>query len=679
MVIYSAAVILSACLLFLVQPLIAKIILPWFGGTSAVWSAALVFFQVCVLAGYTYAHVLTTYVRPHLQAIIHATLLLAGCALLPIIPSESWRPAMGDDPTLQILLLLSATVGLPAFLLSATSPLLQVWYMRAVGSDAPYWLFALSNGGSMLALLSFPLLLEPLFGVRVLAVGWSALFVVFAVLCGCVAWASRTGAQPHEPPVAIAHDSPSVAQMASWVLFAACGSAMLVSISAHLSTNVAPIPLLWVVPLVLYLLTFILCFSTRRFYNRAAFFPWLAAAIGCVAYLYTHSTSNLHIQYVIPSYLLSLFAICMACHGELVSRRPAPRYLTRFYLLISLGGALGGAFVALLAPLVFETYLELPLVLIVTAALGVAAQWRRRGSARTLLPVRIAMAGGVVALAGYLVLTEIAIRDAHILVRRNFYGVLSVRDEFRHTELARRNLLHGTISHGYQFLNDAHRDTPSSYFSPASGVGRALQAMKAQGPIHYGVIGLGVGVLSSYARAGDTLRIYEINPAVVSIANELFTFLPRAKQQGARVELALGDARLTLEREPPQNFDLLIVDAFSSDAIPTHLLTNEAIALYFEHLQPKGVLAIHISNRYLDLTSVCFRAAKAANRTATVLRNPRDVMSNASVWVLMSSDTRLLNEPQFIGADMQSAIADGAFHSWTDQYSSLWAVFDWRK
>jgi hypothetical protein len=557
-------------------------------------------------------------------------------------------------------------------MLCATSPLLQVWYMRRTRGEVPYWLFALSNLGSMLALLSFPFFLEPMFDTRVLAFGWSGLFVAFAALSVWATWMSRT--ERAQAGVMLAEQregAPSFVQLALWVLLAGCASAMLVTVSAHLSTNVAPIPLLWTAPLALYLLTFVLAFGSTRFYSRTRTFPWLAAALGCLTYVYTQDDSNLHIRYMIPLYLVGLFICCMACHGELVHRRPSARFLTRFYLLIALGGALGGLFVAVIAPKLFDTHVELPGLLVLIAALFAALQWRRRGSRRTLRPVRFALLAGIVALAGYLSLAETSTRAGNLLVLRNFYGVLRVRDDLIGMDLAQRRLLHGTIDHGAQFLSARYRNVPGSYFSASSGVGRALQALQAQGPIRYGVIGLGAGVLAGYARHEDYLRIYEINPDVLAIAEQYFSFLRRAREAGADVEVLLGDGRLTLERQARQNFDLLVVDAFSSDAVPTHLLTKEAIRLYFEHLKPDGVLAMQISNRYLDLTPVCFRAAEHVGRSATVLRMASDGMFNGSVWVLITSNKDLLQRPQFAGADMQPAYAAADFVGWTDQYSSL--------
>jgi hypothetical protein len=668
--IYALVVILGALLLFLVQPLIAKIILPWFGGSSAVWSAALLFFQVCVFAGYAYTHLLTTYLRPRLQAIVHAALLLASCAFLPILPSLEWR-AVGLGPALQILLLLTATVGLPCLLLSATSPLMQVWSMRRTGSEPPYWLYSLSNAGSLIALLGFPVLLEPSFDANSLAMGWSVAFAVFAAMSLGTAWLSRREgtATPSGDPSAHA---PSAPQMLLWLAFSACACGLLVAVTAHLSTNVAPIPLLWVVPLALYLLTFILNFGSRRFYDRATFFPWLAAALGVMTYLYMKSEDNLHLRYAIPAHLIALFVICMACHGELISRKPAPRYLTRFYLLIALGGALGGAFVALVAPAVFDSYWEFPILLIAIAELSVLVQWRRRGSTGRRWLVRGAMVTGVCVLAFLLLRTEVTFRRGYVSVERNFYGVLRVRDDYPGEELERRSLVHGTISHGYQF--DRYRDMAGSYYSTNSGVGRALLASQAFGPLRVGVVGLGAGVLVSYARQGDIYTVYEINPAVLRMASNEFDFLPRARERGAIVSVELGDARLSMENQPPQHFDLLAIDAFSSDAIPTHLLTREAMALYLKHLTPDGVLAVHVSNRYLDLVPVVQRAAEHLGVPAVVIEEPSDEMAHASTWMLITSNVDLLRAEPFRGAELKAASAPPDFRGWTDQYSNVWSV-----
>jgi spermidine synthase len=526
-------------------------------------------------------------------------------------------------------------------------------------------------------LLGFPLLLEPYFVASSLAMAWSIVFVVFAILSIGAAWMSR-GAQAAAACVEVQHARLSLSQATLWLLFSACGAGLLVSVSAHLSTNVAPIPLLWVVPLALYLATFILNFGSRRWYDRATFFPWLAAAIGCLAYLYLRAETNLHIRYAIPLYLIALFVVCMACHGELVYARPAPRHLTRFYLLIALGGALGGAFVAVIAPGVFDSHWEFPIILLAIAELAVLVQWRRRGSPVRRWIVRTAMVVGVLALALFLVLTEVSFRSGYRVVDRNAYGVIRVRDDHVGEPLQRRVLFHGTISHGYQYANADYRDLAGAYYSTNSGVGRALLSAQSQGPLRVGVIGLGAGVLASYARGGDAFTMYEINPMVVRLASEQFDFLARARARGARVDIVLGDARLSLEHESPRQFDLIALDAFSSDAIPTHLLTHEAMDVYFKHLQPRGVLAVHISNRYIDLVPVCARAAERLRRHALVIEEPSDAMAHASTWVLITSNLDLFRQAPFTSARLQAASAPADFKGWTDDYSNVWSVLKLR-
>lgn len=673
MIVYATTVVLSACLLFLIQPLITRMILPWFGGTSAVWITALVFFQVCLVCGYSYAHWLSAKVAPRRQWLIHAVLLLAACAVLPAIPSPAWRPQGADQPTLRILLLLAANVGLPCLALSATSPLLQVWYMRIKGSRVPLWLFAWSNAGSLVALLSFPLWLEPAFEIRALAYAWSAAFAIFAVLCATVGWRARTFESLPVAPDTESRESPGAGQMGLWVLYSAAASALLAASTVQLTVNVAPIPLLWVVPLALYLLTFILNFGTRRVYQRGRWFPFVIMAIGCLAWLYANSESRQGIVYVIPLYLVSLFVICMMCHGELVMKAPAGPYLTRFYLLIALGGAVGGSFVGIVAPLLFDSYVELPLLLVVLAELVVIGQWQRHGAGAMLWPLRIAMLVGVVALAGFLLTVEDRTRHYNRLMSRNFYGTLAVRDHTENTE-PRRSLVHGTIRHGYQFLDPARRDVAASYYGPDSGVARVLRARQAQGPVRVGVVGLGAGVLASFARRGDEFSIYEINDAVVEIARTQFTFLEDARARGAALEIVMGDARLSLERQPPQRFDVLIIDAFSSDAIPMHLLTREAFQQYQRHLRPDGVLVVHISNRYLDLEPVCARAAQELHRSARLLRTSMTPTTDPSDWVIVGIDEDYWRNPVFADASVEPLHASPSFRGWTDQYGSLWPL-----
>ena len=678
MILYAATIFLSAFLLFQVQPLIAKIILPWFGGSAAVWAAALLFFQLSLLAGYAYAHALIKFTKARTQLLIHGTLLLISCALLPILPNVSWKPTAIGDPTLRILELLAATIGLPYFLLSSTSPLLQAWYVRRTGSSVPYRLFSLSNFGSFLALLSFPFLVEPNIASRQQAYYWSAAFVVFAALCLITAWVSREeSVQPAAEPAAAAipeksAERPTALQLLLWVSLAACASTLLVSITNHMSQNVAPIPLLWVVPLAIYLLTFILAFESDRIYQRWIFLPWVAPALGWMAYALYAGEGNFHIKYSIPIFCAGLFICCMLCHGELALRKPAPQYLTLFYLMVSVGGAIGGIFVAIIAPRVFNSYLELPIGLVACGVLTVIVLFNVEIPRLGPNPVRFALAIAVGLLAGYLVRKEVADRQGYHLFARNFYGELRIRDDDVGHEYALRNLLHGTINHGSQRLNPDHRYEVNSYYAPSSGIGRTMQAKQGLGPVRYGVVGMGAGVMTGYCRAGDYVRVYEINPLVKSLSDRgEFTFFSHC---AGDIQVLMGDARLTMEAQQPPNYDVLVVDAFSSDAIPVHLLTKEVMKLYFTLLKPDGVLAVHISNRYLDLAPVCARGAEFVGKKATVVADDAsdNTFANSTTWVLITSqDNNVFQNPSFEGANMYPATAATTFRGWTDDYSSI--------
>ena len=728
MTLYAATIFLSAFLLFQVQPLIAKIILPWFGGSAAVWSAAMLFFQLCLLAGYSYAHLLTRRFSAKVQMQVHAALLVISCALLPILPSAYWKPVGASDPTARILLLLTATIGLPYFLLSSTSPLLQAWYVRRTGSAVPYRLFALSNFGSMLALVSFPFLVEPNLTSRHQAFSWSGAYVVFALLCATAAWLSRAEGERPVPAEQAAPETstpPGVWEKLLWVALAACASTLLVSVTNHLSQNVAPIPLLWVLPLALYLLTFILAFESDRIYQRWIFLPWLAPSLAWMAYLIYADSGNYHIRKMIPIILAGLFFCCMMCHGELARRRPSPKYLTSFYLMISLGGAIGGVFVAIVAPHVFKTHVEVQVGLVACAALAIAALWHVAIPIVGPWPLRLLLLAGLAALAvylarnkfyagilenqvglvvcaslaiialwnlvrpahgpwqvraalliglgaltGYLSRKEFDDRKGYLVMVRNFYGALRVHDDTTDEQYSERTLTNGTINHGSQLLDESMRYTNTSYYGDSSGVGRALHMLQARRPIRYGVVGLGAGVLSNYGRAGDTSRIFEINPLVEGIAQHEFSFFPHSP---ADKKILMGDARLTMERLEPQNFDLLAVDAFSSDAIPIHLLTREAIQLYAHHLKPDGILALHISNRYLNLEPVCEGGAEFLGRHAWTVSDDgvEGAYLSSSTWVLVTSDANLPKAPQFVNSDITPSKTIKGFRPWTDDYSNI--------
>jgi hypothetical protein len=681
---YACTIFLSAFLLFAVQPMIGKIILPWFGGSAAVWSTCLLFFQAALLAGYLYAHRSTRSLKPKHQSALHIALMALSLALLPILPSPTWKPSHPGDPSLRILLLLTATIGLPYLLLSTTSPLLQAWYVAAKPGAVPYRLFALSNFGSLLALLSYPFLVEPMFTTHAQAYGWSSVYVIFVVTCALLAWrAMRAAPQPSQDTVAApASPSPSWTIRILWTALAACASTLLLAISNHLSQNVAPIPFLWVLPLAVYLLSFILCFEREKVYNRGVFLPLLVIALDGAAYAIYANEGNPSIAWAIPTFVATLFICCMVCHGELARLKPDPRHLTSFYLMISLGGTLGGVFVAIVAPHVFHTYFELPLAMVACSTLAAIVLWISPATWKGKIPVaavRIAMLAFTVGLAIHLGYEKHRSDRIFRLSVRNFYGVLRVRDISADEEdTAVRRLIHGTINHGTQLLDSAHRDEPTSYYGPFSGMGRAMVYLQHRGPVRVAVIGLGAGVTASFCRPGDVFRFYEINPLALSIASTWFTFLRDCK---ADHQVLLGDARLTLEAQPSQQFDLMAIDAFTSDAIPVHLLTREAFALYFRHLKPTGILAVHVSNRYLDLVPVVARNARDLGKAVVDVDDEdedADYFANSD-WVLVSADAAIFGDAAFKSSSVQPARIRPNLRPWTDDYSNLFQILKIRE
>jgi SAM-dependent methyltransferase len=670
MILYAATIFLSAFLLFQVQPLIAKMILPWFGGTAAVWTICMLFFQLLLLVGYIYSH---AYVRLRVpgRRYLHIALLALAAATLPLAAGAAWKPSGGEDPTGRILELLATSVGLPYFVLSTTGPLVQAWHARSHPGATPYRLFALSNLGSMLALLSYPLLVEPLLALGKQAALWSAGFILFALLCAVLAWRSRSADMPL-PAAEEQSDGPGWSLQLLWAALAACASILLLAFTGHMTLNIAAIPFLWVLPLALYLLSFVLCFEASGWYRRWLFLPLLAAGLAAVCVTLTRS--NPSIWTLIPLYSATLFAACMVCHGELARSKPHPRHLTGFYLMLALGGALGGVLVGLVAPNVFDDLYELPLGMVALCAFVMLALWRDRTSlfhGRWGAAARLVFLAATVALGIELArITKENSADTRVTLR-NFYGVLNVRDSGEGPD-AMRVLSHGTIIHGKQFLDRMRRDWPTSYYGLASGVGLALLDARAHGPVRVGVVGLGAGTLAAYGRAGDVFRFYDINPRVVELARSEFSFL---KDSPARVEVALGDARLSLEREPPQNFDVLALDAFSSDAIPVHLLTVEAFRAYLRQLRPGGVLAVHISNRYLDLVPVVQQAARQLSLELREVDNDDDDDAGVyrSDWLLLSASPAAFEGPLLRDA-AQRIDADPRVRLWTDDYSDLYRI-----
>jgi len=784
MIRFALTIFLSAFLLFQVQPLIGKYILPWFGGTSGVWTTCLLFFQIVLLIGYAYAHFLGKLPWKR-QAAVHLVLLAVALVFLPIEPAQHWRPVDGHAPTLRILLLLAATIGLPYMVLSSTGPLLQNWFSATYPGRSPYRLYSLSNVGSLLALITFPIFVETNLSRQYQVWSWSIGFGAFALCCGWCAAAMirrkdpvplplreglgegraesaaanvRTHVDATLPPPLPGREGskarPSPAVITMWLLLSAAGSAMLLATTNQLTAEVAVVPFLWVIPLALYLVTFIICFDNERWYSRTVFGSMLLlSAPIAIVLLYQGVSAHLWLQ--ITGYSGCMFACCMTCHGELVRSKPDPKYLTLFYLLISAGGALGGLCVAVLAPLLLNGYYEYHFALFAAVAMTIVA-WARAGivsrstGALSLWPyiaaaVGVSVAGiataaaasnaiatwpwhepmafladawtvvkeqtpavlgGALGVIGLIILAALGDRlrsswgdrpafgfaglavaavmlgvallvqagkshDESIYTARNFYGVLHVEvepdwnityDDAAGNPVAedlgpQHKLVHGRIMHGFQFRKPPQSGWPTSYYARNSGVGiaidehpRRLDPDPKNKTLHIGCIGLGTGTLASYGQPGDKVRIYEINPAVEEVARTWFTYL---KDSGANpdVKVVLGDARVMLERElergEVQQFDVLAVDAFSSDAIPVHLLTKECAALYFKHLKPDGILALHISNRFIDLEPVTHGLAKEFNKQIIYISNSSDhnTAANSSSWVLLTDNKEFAENP----------------------------------
>ena len=654
-------VFLGAFLLFLVQPIIAKLILPRFGGSVAVWATCLVFFQAALLLGYALAHALVRSgprAAPHW---VHRALLLGSLALLPIVPIPELHGVAALEPGVQILLLLGVTIGLPFTLLAMTSPLLQAWIAAAPGGFNPYRLFALSNLASLAALLSYPWLIEPWLRTATQAQAWSAAYAAYAlVLLGL----SLRRPLPARTSVPADAPAPRWTSTLGWFALAALGSYALVAVTNHLTQNIPSFPMMWVLPLVIYLTSFTLCFDSDRW---AAPRVWRVAtllAVAGMALLLWRERQIHNLAWHIGGFLVGLFAVCMFCHGELARSRPAPSRLTHFYLAVSAGGVAGGALVALAAPALLSGYFEVEIGLVL---LAVALLWRTRHAGRVWL------AAGTLLLLASTATAVWRVQDSLgyvIEISRNFYGVLRVRDyAVDQPAQHERVMIHGRILHGQQFLSSQRRRQPTSYYTENSGVGRLLRTL-ADRPLQVGAVGLGAGTIATYGKPGDHYRFYEIDPAIAAAARRHFSFIA---DSSATVEVRIGDGRLLLQAEAPGSLDVLVVDAFSGDAIPTHLLTREAIALYRQRLKPGGVIALHLSNSHLDLRGVVGQAAAELGLQLAYVSDPGingDVASSASDWVLLAEDRSVLDLPLIAQASKPLPPGRGV-RAWTDDYSNI--------
>jgi hypothetical protein len=755
MLLYGATLFLSAFLLFLVQPLIGKYVLPWFGGTPAVWTTCMLFFQALLLGGYGYAHELSRRWPLRRQALSHIFLLCATVLAIlwfSIVPSPAWKPSGNQSPIPGILGLLLASIGAPYLVLSSTAPLLQAWFSRTHPASSPYRLYALSNLGSLLAILGYPFLIEPALRLSLQASIWSWTYIVFALMCVWVSWKAKT-ALVHEPGTSISGElgiasdesHPGIGRYWLWLSLATCSSIMLLATTSMMCQDVAVVPLLWIVPLALYLFSFILTFEFERLYWRPLFIGGMAASIAWSCYI-LFGGIYIALNWQILSYSLTLFSCCMVCHGELVRLKPGVRHLTAFYLMVAGGGALGGLLVTVTAPRFLKNFWEYHFGLLLTTFLTIIVLfvdrrnplyqgrpwkvwsiwgtlciawialeyllidqiWRSRGfyielaillllTLSVLLrdrkgklyggrPIRVwAVWAGLV--ASWVVLAVVlgnhiqkSIEDS-VETRRNFFGVLRILELNKSDPAEHRyTLMHGRIEHGFQFLDEDKRRWPTSYYGNDSGVGLAIRFHPRRidhKDLRIGVIGLGTGTLAAQGRLGDYIRFYEINPEVLRLSDKYFTY---RKDSLARIEVVLGDARVSMERErqlgESQKFDVLAVDAFSSDAIPVHLLTRECYETYRYHLKEDGILAIHISNRYFDLSPVARNLIAPGSRAdmQALWIDAHGVESegtNSTDWVLLTSNRQFLTDQTI--QDTVAPWPDPAPSSkvWTDDYSNL--------
>jgi hypothetical protein len=696
MLVYVLSIFISAFLLFQIQPMIAKYILPWFGGITTVWSTVMLFFQVLLTGGYAYGHYLIGRIKTRQQWKVHSILLAFSVVLIlvlaliwssPITPPATWKPQTVDNPIWHIFFLLSISIGLPYFMLSTNSPLMQAWFNRAFPGVVPYRLYALSNFGSLLALITYPIIVEPVLALRLQGWIWSGLYIAFASLAAYAAFSSRKAGSitPETIPATVNSEAvtrPKTGVITLWIALSATASVMLLAVTNQITQEVASIPFLWILPLTIYLLSFILAFESERWYSRIPYmFLLLLSSIGFI-YIVVHPRMNYLVQLAI--YAVLMFACFMICHGELYRLRPNPSHLTLFYLMVSIGGAAGGIFVNFVAPVIFNGYWEMNYGLaFVWILLMVMTFVRPTPIAHLRLKFIFDLMIGISAVC-ILIVTVFLVNGLFSnmsVAERNFYGVLRVKQSETENNQQVNTLYHGITIHGIQFTDPAKRDIPTAYYNDKSGAALAILNHPKYGHgMKVGILGLGIGTLVSYGQPGDEYRLYEINPAVVELAESkggYFSFLQDSKTD---YTVVLGDARISLERELAEGqsdqFDILVLDAFNSDSIPVHLLTKEAFELYLQQLGDEGIIATHITNKHLDLLPVVWQLAQHFNLSMAVINTPGDADQGvfASKWVLLSRDPALLENPAIVRSADPMAGYSSKVRLWTDDYSNLFQI-----
>lgn len=680
---YAGVTLLSAFLLFLVEPLLARRILPWFGGAQSVWTVCLVFYQTALLAGYLYSHV-GRRLGTRRQALLHVGVVGASALLLPLTVSERWKPGPGTSPAGWLLGLLTTSVGGPYLVLASTAPLVQGWFARLRPGRSPYWLYALSNAGSLVALLAYPAVIEPLLPVSGQSLWWSWGYAAFVVACVAlslaVARAARAARLDEAGGAAGETSRPQLAQVLLWLALAACGSGLLLALTNHMTMDVAAVPFLWVLPLAIYLVTYVLAFA--GVYRRATWGALLVVALAAMGVLWDVGFA-LPLPVQLGASAAVLFTACMVCHGELARAAPPAGQVTAFYVMVAAGGALGGIAVALVAPRLLRDLWELPGFLLLSFGLLTIVLHREYGErvrrdphAPPLQRVRTRVLAFVLIAAAFgFVVPSVNRSRGTLATRRNFYGVLRVQDAPEGILKNQRVLSVGRIFHGGQFIDPARRREATAYYVRGSGPEQAIDRHPkrvAGGPLRIGVIGLGVGTMAAWAQPGDTLRYYEINPAVDDFASRYFSFL---KDSRAATTVVLGDGRLSLEGElasaRPPRYDVFAIDAFSGDAVPVHLLTREAGLLYTRVLEPDGVIAFNVTNRHVQLERVVRGLAAELDFPAVVVRVTPAPNSGAtpSAWVLLTRNRAML---EALGPG--SPASPGRPILWTDDFSNLLQV-----
>jgi hypothetical protein len=686
---YFISVFISAFLVFQIQPIISKIILPWFGGGASVWTTCLLFFQLFLLLGYLYAFVLTKVLKVKYQVVVHFIGLLCGLFLLPNDISDLQNVSLDGLPTWSVLKVLFFGLGFPYLILSANSPLLQHWFTSETNGAHPYRLYAVSNVGSFLALVSYPLIIEPFMPLDWQIKLWSSIYWLFVILIAwiCFIVVKQNDRHKEHTPKKQTNSKVQFSKLLLWFMLSALGVVLLVSTTNALTQNVPPVPFLWLAPLAIYLLTYVIAFSNFAIYVRNFWLPFFML-LSFVALLIYFIGGQFDIITQLLIYLLILLCGCMICHGELNLLKPLHGNTTLFYLVLSAGGVFGSFLVSFVAKNLFDDFLEFPMAIFSVLVLSSASLYwikqdvvidtnpRLVSNVTTKKFSKLSICIASVALIWLLAFINLnnQYQQYDIANGRNFYGILTVKD-ITEGNVNERRLIDGTTSHGSQSLPLSNSAVPMSYYRPGTGVQLVIEELSKDKSLQVGIIGLGVGALAAYGRSGDTYIFYELNPLVSDYANKYFSYLSSSK---ADVDIKLGDARVTLQNESdlgkPNAFDLLIIDAFSGDLIPTHLMTNEAFLLYQEHINAQGVIALHISNRHLSLMPVIMHHSRNFNMNVMLFETPGNGIEHDAQWMVLTNNNQLIQSSRLVNSQTVISKRQSKEVLWTDDYSSLLSI-----